>query len=181
MSLNIEVIHKNHNRDNFDCGVTSLNTFIKTQARQATETRLLTVYVACLPGAPSTVIGYHSINHYTIITPPPLRAYKGYPHPLAGVKLGRLAVDQTCQKRGFGELLLIDAITRTVSVAGTIGLIGLYVDPMNESVVEFYEKFGFARVDPNNPENLEMWLHIDACHQVAAEMPNTTFYHKPST
>lgn len=170
MSLMIGVIQKHHEREHFDCGEAALNLFLKDQARQATERRISTTYVACFAEEPAKVMAYHTLTHYNVAVPPPLRAYKGYRHPLPAIKLARLAVDLTCQKLRLGELLLIDAIKKTVEVGATVANIGLYVDPMTPAVVGFYEAYGFARVEPEDPEKLEMWLHIESCAQVVKEM-----------
>jgi len=163
----IEVIQSFHNRDAFDCGVDDPNLFIKRQARQATERkRISTTYVASSLESPSQIIGYYTLVNYSVIVPPSLRVYKTYPHPLLAIKLARLAIDQKWQSRGFGELLLVDAIRKTVEVSGMIANIGLFVDPSTSSIVEFYKGYGFAKVEPTDPEKLEMWLPFDSCRRL---------------
>lgn len=171
MTPTIEVIQSSHDREVFDCGVEELNIFLKRQARQAAEKkRISTTYVACPSENPTQIIGYYTLVNYSITVPPSLRTYKNYPHPLPAIKLARLAVDQKWQKRRLGELLLVDAIKKTVEVSGMIANIGLFVDPSTPPIVEFYKGYGFATVEPNDREKLEMWLPIDACKKVVERM-----------
>ena len=81
------------------------------------------------------------------------------------MKLARLAVDHRQQGKRIGELLLIDAIHRTVLVAELISAIGLFVDPMTSKVIPFYEQYGFLFTD-RSEGRLEMWLPIQTCMDI---------------
>jgi predicted GNAT family N-acyltransferase len=163
MSLVIEVISKAHNRKDFDCGVAELNQFLQHQARQKSDKHIAKTYIVRRESSPTDILGYYTLTGYSVITPPDHKDYKLYPHPLSAVKLARLAVDQTQKKQGLGELLVIDAIHRTVMVAEQISTIGLFVDPMTPAVVPFYRQYGFILV---NPQRLEMWLPIKTCQDL---------------
>ncbi|MCK9607653.1 MAG: GNAT family N-acetyltransferase [Methylomonas sp.] len=75
---------------------------------------------------------------------------KKLPRRIPGVRLGRLAVDQTFQNKGLGELLLIDALMRARPIHSEAGGIGLFVDAIDESAAGYYRRFGFE-VSPDNP------------------------------
>ncbi|NYZ69781.1 N-acetyltransferase, partial [Endozoicomonas sp. SM1973] len=79
-----------------------------------------------------------------------------------------LAVDRSQQGQCLGEKLLVDAVYRTVLVAEQISAIGLFVDPMTPNVIPFYQQYGFFPADPSDSSQLEMWLHIKACTEIAA-------------
>ena len=72
------------------------------------------------------------------------------PEPVPVVLLGRLAIDKGWQGRGLGANLLRDAILRTVSAAGTIGVRAILVHAISDAAKAFYEKHGFlaSPVDP---------------------------------
>lgn len=159
----IEAITRQHDRKAFDCGVNELNQFLRQQARQKTVKHIAKTYVACRDSAPTTIIGYHTLTGYSVITPPAHKDYKKYPHPLNAVKLARLAVDRSYQGHRLGEQLLIDAIYRTVVVSQQISAIGLFVDPMTPEVVPFYQQYDFFPADPEDHSCLEMWLPITSC------------------
>ena len=99
MPIIIEEITQQHNRKAFDCGVTELNQFLQRQARQKTAKNISKTYVAVQGSALDVIIGYYTLTGYSVITPPAHRDYKKYPHPLSAVKLARLAVNQSQQKR----------------------------------------------------------------------------------
>ncbi len=54
---------KKHNRDNFDCGVESLNLYLQRVANQDQKRSLSKVYVLA-EGA--RVIGYYSLNAHSV-------------------------------------------------------------------------------------------------------------------
>ncbi len=170
MSVIIQEITRHHNRKAFDCGISELNQFLQQQARQKTVKHISKTYVICRDSAPTTIIGYHTLTGYSVITPPAHRDYKKYPHPLSAVKLARLAVDRSHQGQRLGERLLIDAIYRTVLVAQQISAIGLFVDPMTPEVIPFYQQYGFLQADPDDHSRLEMWLPIRTCIEVVSAL-----------
>jgi len=65
-----------------------------------------------------------------------------YPVPIA--LIGRLAVDTSCQSRGLGSILLVDAC-RKVAHAGTVlAVAGIVVDAKDAAAGAFYRHFGFV-------------------------------------
>ncbi|SJM95668.1 GCN5-like N-acetyltransferase (fragment) [Crenothrix polyspora] len=66
------------------------------------------------------------------------------------MRLGRLAVDLRYQKKGLGELLLMDAIARARRIHQDVGVVGLFVDAIDENASGFYRQYGFLNV-PDNP------------------------------
>jgi len=163
----IEEISRSHNRKAFDCGAPELNQFLQQQARQKNKKQLSKTWVACCNSHSKTIAGYYTLTGYSVITPPEHKDYTRYPHPLNAVKLARLAVDVTSQKKRVGERLLIDAVCRTVLVSEQISAIGLFVDPMTPDVIPFYQQYGFLPVDSKNISGLEMWLPIKTCEEIS--------------
>ena len=77
--------------------------------------------------------------------------------PVPLVLLGRLAVAEPWQGKGISRLLLSAARhIATQSMHGTGG-IGMAVDPYDESLVAFYARYGFIRVEENS---LRMFLPL---------------------
>lgn len=170
MSLVIEELASQHDRKSFDCGVSKLDLFLREQARQKTIKNISKTYVACCEDQPKTIVGYHSLTGYSVLTPPNHKNYKKYPHPLNAVKLARLAVSRLYQGQKIGEKLLIDAIYRTVLVAQQIASIGLFVDPMTPDMIPFYQQYGFLLVMKDHPLNNEMWLPITTCQELSCHL-----------
>ena len=76
-------------------------------------------------------------------------------------------MDSSRQGQRLDEQLLIDAIYRTVLVAQQISAIGLFVDPLTPQVVPFYQQYGFLPTDPEDHSQLEIWLPIKTCMEIA--------------
>ena len=67
-------------------------------------------------------------------------------HDHPSVMLGRLAVDEQYQGKGYGELLLLDALNRCLFAAEQIGTIAVIVDPIDQRATDFYAKYGFHQL-----------------------------------
>lgn len=137
----IELLNKRHGRENFDCGEESLNEFLKKYARQNSEKGFGRTFVAVLPEE-SNVLGFYTLSSGGIsfdIVPEKLPRY-----PIPTVHLGRLATDVQVRGQGLGELLLIDALERTVLVAAELGIYAVELYALNENAKNFYLKYGFV-------------------------------------
>jgi len=67
---------------------------------------------------------------------------------LPAILLGRLAVNQTRHGRGYGQILLIDALKRCQSTKD-IGWVAVVVDAKDDDAVAFYEHHHFMLFSPN--------------------------------
>lgn len=67
------------------------------------------------------------------------------PDPIPIVLLGRLAVDRDFAGQGLGASLLQHATVRALDAAESIGIRAMLVHALTDSVVPFYERFGFER------------------------------------
>jgi len=137
----IESLGKNHIRENLNCGETTLNEFVQRYARQNAERGLGRTFVAVLP-AEKQVRGYYTLSSGSIafdVVPEKLPRY-----PIPVVHLGRLAVDVSMRGQGLGELLLIDALERTVAIADELGIYAVELYALTERAKLFYLKYGFV-------------------------------------
>jgi predicted N-acetyltransferase YhbS len=76
---------------------------------------------------------------------------------VAGIKLGRLAVSASQQRRGLGKLLLVAVMRKVIEVFESAGGIGLFVDAKDAAAGAYYELFGFVPL-PENP--LQLFLPL---------------------
>jgi ribosomal protein S18 acetylase RimI-like enzyme len=141
----------NHNRQNFDCGRAELNDWLRQVARQHQDKGLSKTFVAIQDEEPTSVCGFYALSlaeidrHFL-----PDGYQKKLPQRIPGVRLGRLAVDCRYQNKGLGELLLIDAISRVRRIHQDAGIVGLFVDAIDEHTSGFYRQYGFVNI-PDNP------------------------------
>ncbi|NJM54491.1 MAG: GNAT family N-acetyltransferase [Blastocatellia bacterium] len=139
----IELLDKLHKREKFDCGEQSLNDFLHRFARQNSEKSFGRTFVATLPDE-KDVLGYYTISSGSIsfeIVPEKLPRY-----PIPTVHLGRLATDLQMRGQGLGELLLIDALERTVLVAAELRIYAVELYALTDKAKRFYLKYGFLEL-----------------------------------
>jgi GNAT superfamily N-acetyltransferase len=141
----IELLRSDHIREQFSCGVPSLDRFLQELARQYDKRNLGKTYVALKPGS-NIVHGYYTILASSIpFESVPAEISRKLPtHPIPAVKLGRLAVSEECQRQLLGEKLLLDSFQRTVLVSLDLGIHAIQVYAIDDSAASFYRKYGFA-------------------------------------
>lgn len=133
-----------HDRQGFDCGRTELNDWLRNMARQHQTKGLSKTFVAILDEQPTQICGYYALTLTEVDTRAlPESRRKKLPRMIPGVRLGRLAVDVRCQGKRLGELLLMDAVWRVRAIREHAGVVGLFVDAIDESAARFYTHFGF--------------------------------------
>lgn len=146
-------LSRGHDRAGFDCGVAELNAFLKATARQHNEKGISRTFV--LTEGDARILGFFTLTLCEVhVERLPAGYARKYPqHGLPAVRLGRLAVSRRHQGKGYGELLLAEAIHRTLLIADQAGLIGLFVDAKDDKARSFYERYGFIPL-PTDPLHL---------------------------
>ena len=156
-SIAIELLNRaTHDRSSFDCGFPELNSFLQTQAANLMEAHFVVTHVCvqreddpALVPALLPIIGYYTLATGTVLIQElqlSAKARKKMPHysnaPMA--LLGRLAVDTRHKGRGFGELLLMDALARIKQVSRKdMAVYGVLVDAKDAHAAAFYARYGF--------------------------------------
>lgn len=141
----IDALTRAHDRAAFSCGSEPLDRYLRQQARQDAEKRVAAAFVLTEPPAPR-VLGYYTLSASVVeLGELPATMAKKLPRypQLPVTLLGRLAVAQGMKGRGFGQLLLVDAMRRSLAAAGEIAAMALLVDAKDESAEAFYRHFGF--------------------------------------
>jgi GNAT superfamily N-acetyltransferase len=156
MSVKIELLNSSLNKKDFSCGKDVLDNYLHTQASQDVKRKLCVVFAM---SEETAIKGYYTLSNASIpaeLMPEAIKkkmpgSYKALPVTL----LGRLAVDARFKGQGLGGILLLDALKRSLAVAGeSLGSIGVVVDPLDEDAVAFYQKFGFILL----PDSGKMFL-----------------------
>lgn len=148
MLLHIKPLEKKHNKVGFSCGQALLDNYIKKQAKQDISRNLSACFV--LVDHESAVKGYYTLSSHSIRRDefskelvkklPP--SYTDIPTIL----LGRLAIDQSIQGRQWGEIILMDALNRSLHISTSLGTMAIIVDPIDNSARKFYSKYGFIHL-----------------------------------
>lgn len=144
MPIQIERLTRAHDRDAFDSGEPSLNSFLQRVAMQQDERGVGRTFVAVEPGQ-SQILGYYTLATGKVAFENVPNNKKLPPHmPVPVVLLGRLAVDNSQKGSGLGKLLLLHALWRASLVAKQAGVYAVEVDALNEAAARFYAKYGFT-------------------------------------
>ena len=153
-SLIIEVLSKSHHRDDFDCGNAVLNHFLQKIARQHNEKGLSKTFVLIDTAHHNDIIAYMSMVVCEMLAQDiPHQWANKYPRRIPAAKLVKLAVTKDKQRKGFGAILLVDAMQKTLHVSHTMGIAWLFVEAKDEAAKKYYHQFGFIAL-PDQLDNL---------------------------
>ncbi|SDT73090.1 GNAT family N-acetyltransferase [Actinoplanes derwentensis] len=145
---------RDHDVSKFDCGVPSLNDWLKHQAARSQEAETARTFVWVAEDT-QTVRAYFSIAPTQLARSEVSGALAGGFTVLPSFLLARLALDLSLHGAGLGEELLHDALTRLVEAADRGGGRLIVVDALDEKAAAFYTKYDFRPVR-DNPLRLVM-------------------------
>jgi GNAT superfamily N-acetyltransferase len=147
-----------HDRTPFDCGVPTLNLYLRNYALQNQKKGIVRNYVTTRAKS-KVVVAYYSLVYAAIDqTRVPAKLVKGlgkYDIPL--MLLARLAVDHREPGKGLGKARLQEAILRTIQAAEIAGLKLLLVHAKDEAAANFYRKHSF---EPVVDDPLKLFLPV---------------------
>jgi GNAT superfamily N-acetyltransferase len=147
-------LEKGHDVSSFDCGVESLNDYLRKYAYGNHQNRSARTYVATRG---RRVVGYYTLAAGSVSRElAPRRVAQGlgqYPVPI--ILLARLGVDAREQGKGLGKALLKDAILRALQAAEIIGSRAILTHAKDDKAIAFYSKFGF---EPSPVNQFHLYL-----------------------
>jgi predicted N-acetyltransferase YhbS len=73
------------------------------------------------------------------------------PDPIPVTLLGQLGVDRRYQGQGIAASLVKDALIRSLTVSGAVGVAAVYVDALTRDLIPFYERLGFDSISASEP------------------------------
>ncbi|HEX3951828.1 MAG TPA: GNAT family N-acetyltransferase [Steroidobacteraceae bacterium] len=147
-----ELDAKRHDRANFDCSEEPLNRYLKTLAAQYRSKGIATTFVLVDSERPSLILGYYSLSAASLAFERLTEAdRKGLPaYPVPAVRIGRLATSISIRGQRLGELLLQNAIKRTLQARNLLGVHAVVVNAKSAAAEGFYRKYGFRLCDSKN-------------------------------
>jgi GNAT superfamily N-acetyltransferase len=143
-----EPLGSQHDRRSFTCGVEALDRYLHHQAGQDIRNKVATVLVM-VDTESESIAGYYTLSaaSVSLASLPPEIGKKLPRYPtLPAILLGRLAVDQRYRGRGLGELLLINALRRSLALSDDLAAMAVLVDAKDDRARSFYERYGFLRL-----------------------------------
>lgn len=154
----IEQLGQKHNRQDFRCGTESLDQYLHRQAGQDLRNKIAVTFVLLKE---NSIAGYYTLSNTSIaLAELPQSTIKKLPkYPLVPATLiGRLARDLRFKKEGIGEILLIDALKRSLLLSRQIASFAVIVEAENEQAARFYLQYKFIRF-ADRTERLYLPMH----------------------
>ncbi|MDJ0675810.1 MAG: GNAT family N-acetyltransferase [Calothrix sp. MO_167.B42] len=166
MVLKIEPLNtQKHIRSDFCCGKDSLDNYIRKQASQDLKKRVSTVFVL-IEDSQVNILAYYTLSGYTVdITALNEDFAKRLPrYPLLpATLLGRLAVDNRQQGRGLGELILVDALKKSLNASTQVASLAVIAEALDERALNFYRKYGFEQF---KQEPMKLYLPMKSIEKI---------------
>ena len=142
--MTVKLDKATHDRQHFDCGVESLNNYLKVMANQQSQKDNTRTFVLVEEQNSARVIGYYTLTMTPIdLSALPDKLQKKHHNASSGGLITRLAIDKRYAKQGYGEWLLIDALSRLLQASEIVAFPVVIVDA-KDGAIGFYEKFGFT-------------------------------------
>ncbi|MDZ7900465.1 MAG: GNAT family N-acetyltransferase [Arcicella sp.] len=162
--MTIQKLENIHIKNDFSCGYDLLDNYLKRQANQDIKRKLSSCNV--LVDEQNIVKGYHTLSANSIRKEDlPEDLSKKLPQSYADlpvVLIGRIAIDKSMQGKGFGEILLFDALKKCLDLSIEMGILAVIVDPIDDKAVGFYKSYGFIEL----PTSDKMFLPIKTIQQL---------------
>jgi GNAT superfamily N-acetyltransferase len=141
-----------HGLDGFDCGVPSLDAWLKRRARQNQASGASRTFVCA--DAAGQVVAYYALASSAVAPAATTgRFRRNMPDPVPVVVLGRLAIARSHQGLGLGRALFQDAAQRVLHAADAIGIRGMLVHALSDDAKAFYLALGLE-ASPLEPMTL---------------------------
>ena len=141
----VEALTDAHCVDDFDCGVETLDRWLRQSSRVAASSGTAATYVLCRR---ERVVGFYALAMSAVEhVQAPSRLRRGMPDPIPVVLLARLALDRSEQGRSLGGHLLVDALARCVRGGREYGARAVVVDAISDDAADFYRHFGFRDLE----------------------------------
>lgn len=131
----------------------SLDDWFLKRAGQDDRRDVARVFVA-LDG--ERIAGFYSLGAFSLgldALPEELSSKLPRYDAIPAALIGRLARDERYRGEGVGEMLLTDAINRTLLAARNLAIYAIVVDAKNVRAADFYRTYGFQPF-PLDPERL---------------------------
>jgi GNAT superfamily N-acetyltransferase len=143
-----------HELSGFNCGVDSLDSWLRTQARRASRSDTTRTYVWTEPGS-RVVVAYYSIAPSQIRRDGLSRSMAGGVSVVPAYLLARLALDGGLRGQGLGAELLRDALEVIIAAASQAAGRLIVVDAIDDAAAAFYRHHDFQPLS-GNPFRLVM-------------------------
>jgi GNAT superfamily N-acetyltransferase len=148
---------RRHDREQFDSGERGLDEWLRKYAGQNRRRDTAATWVVA--DADDVVVAYASVAMTAIDrSAAPEAVAKGAPDPVPALLLGRLAVDRRYGNLGIGTALTGHVLATAVELNEKAACRAVVVTALNASARVWWERLGFHPFDPDEPNQLDLYL-----------------------
>ena len=134
----------------FHCGDEEIDKYFHERASRDMREKLAAVFLLVLKEDPKTIIGFFTLSSQQTTCadlPEELRKKTGRYRVVGVTLLGRMGVAKEFQGQKYGEHVLFGALHEAWKATKHVMSFAAVVDAKSESLVSFYEKYGFRRLE----------------------------------
>lgn len=156
-----------HNLKGFDCGKSTMNTFLAKFAEKHGKLGLSRTYVLPekIPSGKTPVAAYFTLTGSNV-TREQISAKQSLPqYPVPVILLARLAVDNRHKGRGLGAKTLVYALREAVALSRAgLPAYGLILDVLDEEALAFYQRFDLF--EPFTDDPMRLFVSMKTLEQI---------------
>jgi GNAT superfamily N-acetyltransferase len=145
LSIVFEALGAHHDRAGFSCGNAELDDRFRRRAGQDDRRDIARVFVAM--DSNLGIVGFYSLSAFRLdlgeLPAEIARKLPKYENGYPAALIGRLARDVRMRGKGFGDILVADAIKRILGAARAMAVLAITVDAKDERAAAFYQGLGF--------------------------------------
>jgi GNAT superfamily N-acetyltransferase len=150
---------RRHDREQFDSGEPVLDEWLRRYAGQNRRRDTAATWV--IADANDVVVAYARVAMTGIDrSAAPEMVAKGAPDPVPALLLGRLAVDHRYRSLGIGTALVTYVLATAVELNQKAACRAVVVTALTQSARSWWERLGFHPFDPDDPDQLDLYLLI---------------------
>jgi predicted GNAT family N-acyltransferase len=145
INFEIELLASHHDKTAFSCGNDLLDRYLHATATQDKKRNIAIPYVI-FDKDRQKIIGYYTLSMSGINLEELSQdlAKKLPRYPIVGINLiGRLAVANDYRGYGWGKLLIMDALHRSLRISKATASFAVVVEAIDNEAVKFYQRFDF--------------------------------------
>lgn len=156
--MQIDPLSREHPVGNFVSSHDVLTRWLRTNALFNNERGYSRTFVGL--DESGMIVGYYALSAASIERSAWGLREHGAPKSIPLILLARWAVSVTHQGRGFGKILLEDALMRCLRISEDSGIRAIIVNPIDETAEAIYAHFGFRHLFAGT-----MYLSIEQLRQ----------------
>jgi len=164
--VHFQKLSPHHDRQSFDCGLESVNRYLRQTARQQGDKNLALTFILVEDEASAEILGFYTLVMSTVscaIVPG-----KGLPqrHSAPVVLLAQFGVALRHQGCGHGKRLLYHALRQAKEAAEHVGCLAVVLDAVDEAARAFYLARGFQQL---RDDPFHLWMPMSTIRDLFSE------------